>query len=273
MKQLKSFRSILCVLGLLCLLSGCTTVVGTGRSQLNMVSDDELNQAASLQYSQLIKGSHLSSDRQQTRMVKNVGARIAKAAERLMAAEGRQHEISGYKWEFNLIDSKEVNAFCMPGGKVAFYTGIMPICQDEAGVAAVMGHEVAHALAKHGNERVSQQMMVGIGANLLGIGLGIGGVSSGAADLIMTAYSVGSQFGVMLPYSRAHESEADRIGMTLMAMAGYDPHQAVELWKRMASSGGSSPPYFLSTHPSNQQRIQGLEKYMPEAMEYYQPAK
>ncbi|MDR0621441.1 MAG: M48 family metallopeptidase [Deltaproteobacteria bacterium] len=272
MYRIKSFQTILLALGLLCLLVGCTSVVGTGRSQLNLVSDAELNQAASLQYSQLMKQSHLSSDRQQTRMIKTVGARIAKAAEELMASEGRQAEIANYKWEFNLIDSKEVNAFCMPGGKVAFYTGIMPICQDEAGVAAVMGHEVAHALARHGNERVSQQMMVGIGANLLGIGLGVGGVSSVTADLIMTAYSVGSQFGVMLPYSRAHESEADRIGMTLMALAGYNPEEAIELWKRMDQAGGSAPPYFLSTHPSNRQRIEGLEKYLPEAQSYYQPA-
>ncbi|MDR2366926.1 MAG: M48 family metallopeptidase [Deltaproteobacteria bacterium] len=271
MKTVTRFRTLALALGLAFLLAGCTSVVGTGRSQLNLVSDAELNQVASLQYSKLIKESHLSSDRNQTRMVKNVGARIARAAQDLMASEGRQGEIADYKWEFNLIDSKEVNAFCMPGGKVAFYTGIMPICQDEAGVAAVMGHEVAHALARHGNERVSNQMMVGIGANLLGIGLGIGGVGSGAADLIMTAYSVGSQYGVLLPYNRAHEAEADRIGMRLMAMAGYDPEAAVDLWRRMDSAGGSGVPFFLSTHPSNRQRIEALEGFLPEARSYYVP--
>jgi predicted Zn-dependent protease len=254
-------------------LTGCTSVVGTGRSQLNLVSDDELNQSASLQYSQLLKESHLSSDRAKTRMIKNVGARISKAARELMASEGRQAEVDAYQWEFNLIDSDEVNAFCMPGGKVAFYTGILPICKDEAGVAAVMGHEVAHALAKHGNERVSQQMMASLGANLLGLGLSLGGASGGTADLVMTAYSVGSQYGILLPYSRSQEAEADRIGMSLMAMAGYDPEQAVELWRRMDSQGGSSPPYFLSTHPSNKQRIEGLQKYLEEARAKYRPVK
>jgi predicted Zn-dependent protease len=274
MQSINRFKSILLVLALACLLAGCASVVGTGRSQLNLVSDDELNQASSLQYSQLLQESHLSSNRQQTRMVKNVGAKISQAARQLMASEGREAEIDAYKWEFNLIDSEEVNAFCMPGGKVAFYTGIMPICETEAGVAAVMGHEVAHALARHGNERVSQQMMTNIGANLLGLGLSIGGASGATADLVMTAYGVGSQFGILLPYSRSHEAEADRIGMSLMAMAGYDPQEAVNLWRRMdAKSGGSSPPYFLSTHPSNEQRIKNLESYMPEAMEKYRPSK
>jgi predicted Zn-dependent protease len=273
MKHIKSFQTILLVLGLAFLLAGCTSVVGTGRSQLNLVSDDEVNQAASLQYSKLMKESHLSSDRAKTRMIKNVGARIAKAAEQLMASEGRQAEIANYKWEFNLIDSKEVNAFCMPGGKVAFYSGIMPICEDEAGVAAVMGHEVAHALARHGNERISQQMMVSMGGHILGLGLGIGGVGGGVSDLVMTAYSVGSQVGVLLPYSRSHEAEADRIGMNLMAMAGYNPKAAIELWMRMDARDGSSPPFFLSTHPTNKKRIEGLEKYLPEAEARYQAAK
>ncbi|MDR1677458.1 MAG: M48 family metallopeptidase [Deltaproteobacteria bacterium] len=271
MKSIQFIKSFLLIACLTFLLAGCTSVVGTGRSQLNLVSDSELNQAASLQYSNLLKESHLSSNRKQTKMVKDVGARIARAAKEYMAAEGRSDEIASYKWEFNLIDSEDVNAFCMPGGKVAFYTGIMPICQDEAGVAAVMGHEVAHALAKHGNERVSQQMMANIGANLLGLGLSLGGATAGTSNLLMTAYSVGSQFGVLLPYSRSHEAEADRIGMSLMALAGYNPTEAVALWKRMDAKGGSSPPYFLSTHPSNKQRIQGLEKYLPEAQSKFRP--
>ena len=151
-----------------------------------------------------------------------------------MNSLGRGGEVARYQWEFNLIESNEVNAFCMPGGKVAFYTGIMPVCQDEAGVAAVMGHEVAHALARHAAERASQQTVANVGSTLLGIGLALGGVSSAASDVAMTAFTLGSQYGVLLPYSRAHEAEADRIGMSLMAMAGYDPHEAVELWRRMA---------------------------------------
>jgi predicted Zn-dependent protease len=251
-------------------ISACAPVAGTGRSQLSLVNDAELNQSAALQYRQLLQESRLSTDRQASAMIKRVGARISAAARDLMASYGRENEIANYQWEFNLIDSDEVNAFCMPGGKVAFYTGILPVCQDEAGVAAVMGHEVAHALARHAAERVSQQMMSNIGQSLLGIGLSLGGVSGGTADLAMTAFAIGSQYGVLLPYSRAHESEADRIGMSLMAMAGYDPHAAVDLWRRMArTSGRSQPPFFMSTHPTDQKRISDLEKYLPEAEALY----
>jgi predicted Zn-dependent protease len=247
-------------------MSACAPVAGTGRSQLSLVDDSELNQTAALQYRQLIQESRLSTDRQSSAMLKKVGARISEAARELMASYGRESEIANYQWEFNLIDSDEVNAFCMPGGKVAFYTGILPICQDEAGVAAVMGHEVAHALARHAAERVSQQMMANIGQSLLGLGLSIGGASSGAANVAMSAFAIGSQYGVLLPYSRAHESEADRIGMSLMAMAGYEPQNAVELWRRMSQmSGRGSTPFFMSTHPTDQQRISNLEKYLPEA--------
>ncbi|MDR0355775.1 MAG: M48 family metallopeptidase [Deltaproteobacteria bacterium] len=274
MSRLKKLQPFVLLLLLCFFVSACTTVAGTGRSQLNLVNDSELNQAASLQYSQLIKESHLSSDRTKTRMIRRVGDRISRAAKQFMEAEGRGAEIANYKWEFNLIDSDEVNAFCMPGGKVAFYTGILPICQDEAGVAAVMGHEVAHALAKHGNERVSQQMMTSLGANLLGIGLSIGGTSALTSDLVMTAFSVGSTYGVLLPFSRSHESEADRIGMSLMAMAGYNPQAAVDLWQRMdAQETGSGRPFFMSTHPSNKQRIKNLQSYMPEAEARFQPQK
>lgn len=259
---------------LIWLLAACAPVAGTGRSQLSLVSDAELNQSASLQYRQLLQESKLSTDRKASAMIKRVGARISKAAGELMASYGRESEIANYQWEFNLIDSEEVNAFCMPGGKVAFYTGILPVCQDEAGVAAVMGHEVAHALARHAAERVSQQMVASIGQSLLGIGLSLGGVSSGTADLAMTAFAMGSQYGVLLPYSRAHEAEADRIGMSLMAMAGYQPQEAVALWQRMSQlSGRSQPPFFMSTHPTDRQRIQNLEKYLPEAQALYKPAK
>jgi predicted Zn-dependent protease len=266
--------ALLWALALVWLISACAPVAGTGRSQLSLVSDSELNQTAALQYRKLIAESKLSSDRAASAMIKRVGAKISEAARELMASYGRESEIAGYQWEFNLIDSKEVNAFCMPGGKVAFYTGILPVCKDESGVAAVMGHEVAHALARHAAERVSQQTVANLGGALLGIGLSMGGVSSGTSDLVMGAFALGSQYGVLLPYSRAHEAEADRIGMSLMAMAGYDPHAAVDLWRRMAqSSGRSSTPFFMSTHPTDSQRITNLEKYLPEAMERYEARK
>ncbi|MDR1297384.1 MAG: M48 family metallopeptidase [Deltaproteobacteria bacterium] len=273
MSGLKKLQTCLLSLLLVVFFIACSPVVGTGRSQLNLVDDAELNQSAALQYTELIKDSHLSSNREQTRMIRRVGDRISRAARELMASEGRAAEVEAYKWEFNLIESDEVNAFCMPGGKVAFYTGILPVCQTEAGVAAVMGHEVAHALARHGNERVSQQMMTSIGASLLSIGLGVGGVSGGTSDLVMTAFSVGSTYGVLLPFSRSHEAEADRIGMSLMSMAGYEPQEAVNLWERMAeNSGGKSPPFFMSTHPSDQQRIKNLQSYLPEAQQRFKPA-
>ena len=269
----KRINCIVAILAMALLAAACANVAGTGRSQLNLVSDSELNQAASLQYRQLLNESRLSSNRADTLMIKRVGARISRAAQELMNSLGRGDEVAKYQWEFNLIQSDDVNAFCMPGGKVAFYTGILPVCETEAGVAAVMGHEVAHALAKHANERVSQQMVASIGANLLGIGLGIGGASQVTTELAMTAFAVGSQYGVLLPFSRAHEAEADRIGMSLMAMAGYDPQAAVDLWKRMARlSGRGSVPFFMSTHPSDSQRIKNLENYLPEAQARFKPA-
>jgi len=259
------------LLTLLSLASACSSVTGTGRSQLNLVNDSEINQVASLQYRELIKDSPLSKDKKKTQMIKNVGARISKAAEQMLRDYNRPEEITDYKWEFNLIESDEVNAFCMPGGKVAFYTGILPVCETEAGVAAVMGHEVAHAIAKHGNERVSQQTVVSTAGTLLGIGLGIGGTSAVTADLVLTAYSVGSEFGVLLPFSRTHEAEADRIGMSLMAMAGYEPTEAISFWERMGKQSSSSSSYFFSTHPSEKQRVKNLNKYLEEAQSRYVP--
>ncbi|MDR1657882.1 MAG: M48 family metallopeptidase [Deltaproteobacteria bacterium] len=274
MKTLKHCSQLLLTLVMAYMLTACATVAGTGRSQLSLVDDAELNQAASLSYKQLLSESHLSSNRQKTKLLKQVGARISAAAKVLMAEYGRENEVAKYQWEFNLIDSDEINAFCMPGGKVAFYTGILPVCESEAGIAAVMGHEVAHALAKHSNERVSQQMLTSVGASLLSIGLQVGGASAVSADLAMTAFAVGSQYGVLLPFSRAHEAEADRLGMSLMALAGYDPREAVALWQRMAKlpSRGSTP-YFLSTHPSDSQRIKNLEKFIPEAQTRFRPKK
>ncbi|MDR1546565.1 MAG: M48 family metallopeptidase [Deltaproteobacteria bacterium] len=272
-KTPKILANLCLALALAVLLAACAPVVGTGRSQLNLANDAELNQVAALQYKKLLGESHLSKDRKGAALLKKVGARISQASNILLAEYGRGGESADYQWEFNLIESDEVNAFCMPGGKVAFYTGIMPICETEAGIAAVMGHEVAHALAKHSNERYSQQKMAGIGAAILNIGLGVGGASSGASEAAMTAFALGSQFGVLLPFSRLHEAEADRIGMNLMALAGYDPKEALKFWQRMeAKSGGGSAPYFLSTHPSDQQRIKNLEKFLPEAEARYQTA-
>ena len=250
------------------LLYACTRVAVTGRQQLNLVSNSEIIPMANQQYDSVIRTARLSSNQQQTAMVKNVGTRIEKAVERYMAEHNASSELEGFQWEFNLIDDpKTVNAWCMPGGKVAFYTGIMPICQDEAGVAVVMGHEVAHAIANHARERMSQGL---IANGLLGtLGAALGQNPTLTQQVFMQAVGVGAQLG-MLKFSRQHESEADRIGLIFMAMAGYDPHEAPRFWERMvAQSGGGEPPEFLSTHPSHASRIQDLNKEMPEAMKYY----
>jgi len=253
-----------------CLAFGaCAVVPGTGRSQLSLVSDQELSTMAASQYAEMIKKGPLSTNQRDTAMIKKVGANISRAAETFLREEGLASEIANYRWEFNLIESDEVNAFCMPGGKVAFYTGILPYTQNETGVAVIMGHEVAHAIARHSRERASQQALTNLGGQVLNVGLGLGGASSLTGQAAMAAYGLGSQVGIMLPFSRAHESEADRIGLTLMAIAGYDPAEAVAFWRRMSAKGGAGGPEFLSTHPSDQSRVAGIEKYLPAARTRY----
>jgi predicted Zn-dependent protease len=249
-------------------LYACATVAVTGRQQLNLVSNEEIIPVVNQQYDSIVKTAKLSSDARQTAMVKDVGVKIQKAVERYMAEKNLSSQLAGFQWEFNLIDDpKTVNAWCMPGGKVAFYTGIMPICKDEAGVAVVMGHEVAHAIANHGRERMSQGMVAN---GLLGtFGAALGQNPTLTKQLLFQAVGVGAQVG-MLKFSRQHESEADKIGLIFMAMAGYDPHEAPKFWERMSSdSGGGAPPEWLSTHPSHSTRINDLNAAIPEAMQYY----
>ena len=260
------YAIIFSFLGLI--LYACATVAVTGRQQLSLVSNEEIIPIVNQQYDSIIRTAKLSNNQQQVGMVKNVGSRIQRAVEKYMADHNASGELKGFDWEFNLIDDpKTVNAWCMPGGKVAFYTGIMPICKDEAGVAVVMGHEVAHAIANHGRERMSQ----GLVANgLMGtFGAALGQNPGLAKQILFQAVGVGAQVG-MLKFSRQHESEADKIGLIFMAMAGYDPNEAVTFWQRMDSmSGGGAPPEWLSTHPSHNTRIKDLKDAMPEAMKYY----
>ncbi len=246
---------------------GCATVPVSGRKQLNLVSNEEILPMSYQQYTEVLKESTISKNQEWTRMVKQVGAKIQVAVETYMAEKGYKNHLDGYEWEFNLIESEVINAWCMPGGKVAFYTGIMPICEDEAGVAVVMGHEVAHAVANHGRERMSE----GLVANGLlgGLSAAIGQNPTLTQEILMQSAGIGTQLG-MLSFSRTHESEADQIGLIFMAMAGYDPHEAPEFWKRM-DQGGELPPEFLSTHPHPATRIKDLEAQIPEAMKYYKP--
>lgn len=245
----------------------CASVAVTGRKQLSLVSNSEILPVVTQQYDSVIKTGPLSKNHEQTEMVKRVGVKIQKAVEKYMADKGLSSQLSGFAWEFNLIDDpKTVNAWCMPGGKVAFYTGIMPICKDETGVAVVMGHEVAHAIANHGRERMSQQMVAQYGLGTLSA---LMGQSPGAGkELLMQAVGAGTSVG-MLKFSREHESEADHIGLIFMTMAGYDPNLAPKFWERMTEmSGGGSTPEFLSTHPSHTTRIKDLQGWIPEALTY-----
>jgi predicted Zn-dependent protease len=254
----------------LVLVAACATVPMTGRKQLSLVSDAEMNAMSFQQYQQVINESTLSDDAEAVAMVKRVGANIQKAVEDYFEKEGASRHLEGYAWEFNLIESDQVNAWCMPGGKVAFYTGILPICQDEDGVAVVMGHEIAHAIAEHGGERMSHQLAVQMGG--MALSEAVKSQPEQTRQLYMGAFAVGAHYGAMLPYSRKHESEADHMGLNMMAMAGYDPRKAPAFWERMAAAGGAAPPEFVSTHPSDETRIRELNERMPEAMEFYRQA-
>lgn len=240
----------------------CTTVPITGRKQFNIVSDAQVLPASFAQYKGFLEENKLSKDVNATKQIKDIGAKISQAVDRFMRNNGMQKEADSYEWEFNLVEDKTVNAWCLPGGKVVFYTGILPICANEDGIAAVMGHEVAHAFAKHGQERMSQGQLQALG----GVAVAYGTRNDKNAQIWNAAYGLGSQVGVMLPFSRKHESEADKLGLVFMIMAGYNGEEAAEVWVRMSErSKGKKPPQLLSTHPSNESRIQTLRAYLPEA--------
>ncbi|SDR88039.1 Peptidase family M48 [Polaribacter sp. KT25b] len=248
------------------LFSECSTVPITGRKRVNLVSDAQVLPASFAQYQGFLEENKLSSNSKMTNQVKEVGKNISAAVDRFMRANNMTSEADSYKWEFNLVEDATVNAWCMPGGKVVFYTGIMPICANDNGVAAVMGHEVAHAFAKHGQERMTNSYGQQIGGLL--VALGTSNKSAESQQMWNTAFGVGSGLG-MLKFSRVHEQEADRLGLVFMIMAGYDGTEAAEVWVRMsANSGGSSQPEILSTHPSNESRIQDLRSYLPTAKKY-----
>ncbi|MFZ5572274.1 MAG: M48 family metallopeptidase [Thermodesulfobacteriota bacterium] len=267
----KFLRTVLLFPGLF-LAAACSTVPLTGRTQLDLVPASTMMSMSYQQYGEFLKSNAVSKDEKQVKMVRNVGKKIQSAVERYMAQEKLSHLLKGYAWEFNLVESKEVNAWCMPGGKVVVYSGILPIAKDETGLAVVMGHEIAHAVARHGDERMSQGVLVQLGG--VALSTAMANKPEETRQLWMTAYGAGSQVGVILPYSRLHEGEADRLGLIFMAMAGYDPQAAVDFWTRMSGgSGGGKPPEFLSTHPSDETRIRKIKEHLPEAVGYYKKAK
>jgi len=247
--------------------TSCTTVPLTGRKQLNMIPESQLVAMSLTSYSDFLSQNQLSDNRLQTQMVKQVGDNIADAVQAYLDENGLGSRVAGYQWEFNLVEDDIANAWCMPGGKVVVYSGILPITQSEEGLAVVMGHEIAHAIARHGNERMSQGLLIETGG--LALAAAVDEKPAETQALFMAAYGVGAQVGISLPYSRSHETEADKLGLIFMAMAGYNPQEAIDFWTRMSQMGGQKPPEFLSTHPSDQTRIQDLQAFMPEAMKYF----
>ncbi|MEW6512059.1 MAG: M48 family metallopeptidase [Bacteroidota bacterium] len=250
----------------------CSSVPVTGRRQLSLIPRSQMLSMSYQQYGEFLKSNTLSTNQTQVQLVRNVGNRIKSAVERYMAQNGYADRLQGYSWEFNLVESKEVNAWCMPGGKVVVYTGILPVTKDETGLAVVMGHEIAHAIAEHGGERMSQQLLAQFGGAALQEVLK--NKPHETQNLWLGVFGAGAQIGVLLPYSRTHESEADHLGLIFMAMAGYDPSSAVAFWERMAAGkGGQAPPEFLSTHPSDEKRIVQIKEHLPEALQYYRPGR
>jgi predicted Zn-dependent protease len=236
----------------------------TGRSQLILVSPAQETALGIQSYRQILGQSRLSNNHEVVEMVNRVGRNIARVAD-------RDYPVTrGYTWEFNVIEEdKTVNAFALPGGKIAVYTGILKYTQTEAGLATVMGHEVGHVLARHGAERMSQSLLAQLGA--VGLSVALSSQSPQSVQAILSAYGAGATIGVLLPFSRLEESEADRIGLVLMAKAGYDPREAIPFWERMGKAGGAKPPAFLSTHPPTEQRIRQIRERIPEALRYYNP--
>ncbi|GAB4313428.1 MAG: M48 family metallopeptidase [Candidatus Sumerlaeia bacterium] len=249
-------------------LAACSTVPITGRSQFTLINESQMISLAEDEYRKVLSDSQLADDTAEAEMVRRVGERIAHATDQFLRSNNMSDLADTFHWEFHLIrDDKTVNAWCMPGGKIAVYTGLLPIARDDSGLAVVLGHEVAHAVARHGNERLSQGLVVQVGAE--GVNQALANKSPATRELARQAFGVGANVGFMLPYSRKHESEADHIGLILMAMAGYDPREAITFWERMAASGGGATLEILSTHPLHETRIQQIRMHLPEAMMYY----
>ena len=255
------------------ILLSCATVPVTNRQQLNLIPMDTLLSLSFSSYREVLSKSRLCRDFQKSQMVTEVGFRIQLAVEEYLKEHHKANLLKHYAWEFNLIDDdKIINAWCMPGGKVAVYTGILRVARDENGLAVVLGHEVSHAVANHGAERLSQGLLIQLGGLLLAEALK--DKPEETKRLFYAAYGLGAQIGFLLPYSRLHETEADKMGLIFMAKAGYNPKYAVDFWIRMQRMGGGNKvPEFLSTHPSDETRIRNIKKFIPEAMKYYKPKK
>ena len=261
---MKKITSLLIIA--LLLLSSCGSVPITGRKQILLVSDQEVLTSSLTQYSEYMKSAPVSSNASGKNMVTRVGKKIAAATEQYLKANGLSAELSNFSWEFNLVKDNQVNAFCMPGGKIVVYEGLLKLVSSDDELAVVLGHEVAHAVAKHSNERMSQQLMTQYGAQILTQALS--NKSAAIQEAGSTIYGRGAQYGLTLPFSRKHESEADYMGLIFMTMAGYDPNVAITFWQKMSASGGAKVPEFMSTHPSDATRINDIKKILPELNKY-----
>ena len=265
-------KKIFSILFIVSVITGCTRNAITGRSQFKLLPELELQSMATSQYQEFLSSNKVvaTSTNRDAEMVTRVGERIRHAVESYYASKGLSKQLEGYHWEYHLVENNEANAWCMPGGKIVVYTGLLPYTQNEAALAVVMGHEISHALFQHGNERMSQTL--GVQAVNLGLEVAMANKPAETRNVFLGAYGAGAQVGVLLPFSRKHELEADHWGLIWAAMAGYNPREAIPLWERMEkAANGQKPPEFLSTHPSEGKRIDELNKYMPEALKYYKP--
>lgn len=260
-------KTITIILAAALVMGSCATVPVTGRKQVLLVNDSEVLSASLTEYKSYMKTATRSTNAQWTAQVERVGRNIANATEAYLRQTGQAAEIQNFAWEFNLVKSDELNAFCMPGGKIVVYEGLMKIVASDDELAVVLGHEVAHAVARHSAEQISRQLLLNYGGQALSKVMA--SKSTGSQVLAQQVFGLGAKYGVTLPYSRQNESEADRIGLIFSAMAGYNPEAAIPFWQRMAAGGSSSTPEFMSTHPSDETRIENLRKLMPEALRYY----
>jgi len=246
---------------------GCSNVPFTGRKQLSLVPESDMIAMGLASYQDFMKENPVSVDRSNGSLVRDVGTRLSNAVESYFASNSLETRLDGYKWEYSLVESTVPNAFCLPGGKIVIYTGILPYTVDKNGLAVVISHEIAHAVARHGNERMSQQLLLQLGG--VALSEAVKDKPEETKSIYNTVYGIGAQMGVILPYSREQEYEADQIGLIFMALAGYDPQSAVGFWERMSNIGGNKPPEFLSTHPTDANRIRKIRAAMPEALKYY----
>jgi predicted Zn-dependent protease len=268
--QMRKMRIVLLAL-VAAILVGCgtsSTVPITGRKRTLMVSDEQVLSLSNQQYQQYMQSAKPSTNAANTAMVKRVGQNLANAVVSYLNANGLGSEVSQYKWEFNLVQDQQVNAFCMPGGKIVVYEGLLPVTRDETSLAIVLGHEIAHAVAKHSAEQMSTAIKQQYGAQALGVLMAGAGASSGLQQVAGTVFGLGAQ-GASAKYSRDHESEADHLGIIFAAMAGYDPEAAVSFWQRMSQATGGGSTSWLSTHPSDATRIKQIQGWLPEARKYY----